>query len=101
MKFNFKLQTPKFNCFFFHLRVTNFKLKNWKLNFELLAPSRRVLKTHFYLCPLLLKGNREKSSLLFCSITKSIYPYIITGYCSQSLFSKWNLQVTKKPGTQK
>ena len=39
-------------------------------------------------------------SLFFSSPAKSIYPYIIMSYCFQPLFSKWNLQDTRKPRTQ-
>ena len=81
---------------FFHFRVTNSKLKNTKLHFELPALSRLILKTQF----LPLGGHQGKTSLFFRSLTKSNYLYIIISYCSQPLFSKLNLLVTRKPETQ-
>ena len=38
--------------------------------------------------------------MLSWSPTGSCYPYIIISYCSQPLFSNWDLQVTRKSGTQ-
>ena len=80
--------------------VNNWNLKNIKLNFELLARSRMLLETLFYSWPIPLERHQEKTSLFFRSPTKSNYPCIIFSYCSQCLFSKLNLLITSKHGTQ-
>ena len=71
-----------------------------KLRFELVTQSWLILEIQFYLCPVPLKGYQENTSLFFWSPTKSNYLYIIISCCSQPLFSKLNLLVTRKPGTQ-
>ena len=83
---------------FFHIRDTNSNLKIIKLHFELLTRSRLILKIQFYLCPVPLGGDQEKTSLFFWSLAKSNYLYIIISYCCQPLFSKLNVLVTRKLG---
>ena len=84
---------------FFYFRVTNSNLKNIKWDFEL--QFRLMLEIQFYFCHVPPGDHQEKTSLYFWSFTKSnYYLYIINSHCSQSLFSKLNLLVTRKPGTQ-
>ena len=85
---------------FFHIRVTNSNLKIVKLHFEVQTQSRHILEIQFYLCPETLEGYQEKASLFFWSSTKLNYLYIIISYLFQYLFSKLNLLVTRKLGTQ-
>ena len=74
--------------------------KNIKLHFELLTQSQLILEIRFYFCRAPLEGHQEKTSPFFCSPTKWNYIYIIISYCSQSLFSRLDLLVIIKPGTQ-
>ena len=85
---------------FLDFRVTNSNLKNTKLHFELLTQSVLILEIQFYLCPVQLECHQEKISLFFWLPTKQNHLYITISYCSQPLFSRLNLLVTRKPGTQ-